>query len=210
MIGFLRGTLVDRTAKGEVLVDVNGVGYRVTVPTGALGRLGPLDGPVALHVHTHVREDALVLYGFPTREERGCFEVLLGAHGVGPSLALAILGAHTPLSLRSAVASDDVDALTVVPGVGKKTAARLLIELKSRLEVDDADGYAGAIAAAGDGVAVEPVDARTDVRAALGELGFGVDEIRAVLRRLPVEGTAQELLRLALRELGGSPTGARR
>lgn len=210
MIGYLRGTLVDRTAKGEVLVDVNGVGYRVSVPTGALGRLGPLDGAVVLHVHTHVREDALVLFGFPTREERGCFEVLLGAHGVGPSLALAILSAHTPVSLRAAVASDDVDALTVVPGVGKKTAARLLIELKSRLDVDDSDGYAGAIAAAGEATGPEPVDPRTDVRAALGELGFGADEIRAVLRRLPAEGTAQELLRLALRELGASPAGARR
>src|SRR5204863_62513 len=88
--------------------------------------------PVFLHVHTHVREDALVLYGFPTRDERACFEALVSAHGVGPALALAILGALSPAALQRAVISDDADAFCAVPGVGRKTAARLLMEAARR------------------------------------------------------------------------------
>ena len=137
MIGSLRGVLLDRFAKGELLVEVGGVGYRVVVPTGTLGAVGELGAPVFLHVHTAVREDAIVLYGFATAEERTCFEALVGAHGVGPALALAILSVHSPSALRRVVLNDDVDALTEVPGVGKKTAARLLLELKSRLELPD-------------------------------------------------------------------------
>ena len=133
MIGSLRGVLLDRTATGEVLVEVGGVGYRATVAPTTLVALGELGSQVFLHVHTHVREDALILYGFATLDERRCFEALIGAHGVGPALALAILSVHSPGALRRALLSDDVDALTLVPGVGKKTAARLLVELKSRL-----------------------------------------------------------------------------
>lgn len=196
MIGYLRGQLVDRTLKGEITIDVGGVGYRVIVPTGLLSRMisaQTLSGSaeVTLFVHTSVREDAITLYGFPTRDDRTCFELVLTAHGVGPSLALAILNVHTPDSLRVALATDDVDALTSVPGVGKKTAARLLVELKSKLA--DLNDYDGAIAAASDAAGetsgpYDPkakADAKSDVRAALAGLGFGTDEIRAVVRRLP-------------------------
>ena len=202
MIGSLRGTLIDRSVKGEALIEVGGVGYLVTVSPSTLSRLGAIDSQVFVHVHTHVREDAFVLYGFIGRDERACFDVLLSAHGVGPALALAILSALTPDSLRMAVATDDVDGLTLVPGVGKKTAARLLIELKSKLDVLGGGDYAAAIAAAGGGVvSSEPADSRTDVRAALTELGYGAEEIRQVLRTLPSEGDASALLKRALATL---------
>jgi holliday junction DNA helicase RuvA len=203
MIGSLRGRLVDRWTKGEVLVEVNGVGYRVTIAPGTVGKLGALDGEVFLHIHTHVREDALILYGFPTRDERACFEVLISAHGVGPALAMSVLSSHTPDSLRHAVATDDVDALTIVPGVGKKTAARLLIELKSKLIGADFGDYDAAIAAASEASGTrneerKAPDPRNDVRAALNELGYGSDEIRNTLRKLPPDGDSAVLLKQAL------------
>ncbi len=118
------------------------------MPAGPAGALGALGSPVFLHVHTHVREDAILLYGFGSREERVCFEALIGAHGVGPAVALSLLSVHSPAALQRAVLSDDLDALMLVPGIGRKTAARLVIELKSRLEADldgsgSADGRAG-------------------------------------------------------------------
>ena len=140
MIGSLRGTLADRPATGEVLVEVGGVGYRASVPASTFAALGPTGSEVFLHVHTHVREDAIVLFGFAHADERRCFEALIGAHGVGPSLALAILSSLSPASLSTAVLEDDVDTLCLVPGVGKKTAARLLLELKARLDLPTLGG----------------------------------------------------------------------
>lgn len=202
MIGSVRGRLIDRTLRGEVLVDVAGVGYRVLVPTGTLEALGELGATVFLHTHLHVRDDALTLFGFATREERICFEALLGAHGVGPSLALAVLSAHSPSSLRAALADDDVDALTVVPGVGKKTAARLLLELKARLDVPELELALDGPSVVGNGAGAS--GARSDLRAALAGLGYGPDEVHHVLRELPPEGDVETLLRDALRLLGAT------
>lgn len=194
MIGSLRGTLVDRPGTGEVLVDVHGVGYRVSVPTSVFASVGPIGSETFLHVHTHVREDAIVLYGFAHADERRCFEALLGAHGVGPSLALAILSSLSPATLSTAVLEDDVDTLCLVPGVGKKTAARLLLELKARLQLPSLGG--------GTRVPVgEDGSGRGEVRAALIELGYGPDEIRGALEQVTDEGPVEELLRSALREL---------
>jgi holliday junction DNA helicase RuvA len=194
MIGSLRGILLDRCAKGEVLVEVGGVGYRVQVTPSALATLGELGGPVFLHVHTHVREDALVLYGFPSADERGCFEALLATHGVGPALAMSVLAVHSPGALRRIVATDDADGLTLVPGVGKKGAARLLLELKSKLDVPEADHEpVPASLAAG--------SARVEVKAALAQLGYGPDEVRLAVQHLPEEGGVEELLRVALKTL---------
>ena len=129
MIGSVRGTVLERGGTGEVLVEVGGVGYRVLVPLGRVAALEP--GAAAfLFTHLHVRDDAMVLFGFPTREERDTFEVLIGASGVGPKLALAILSVHSPGALRRALLDDDLDALTLVPGVGKRTAQRLIVELQ--------------------------------------------------------------------------------
>ena len=198
MIGSLRGILLDRWTTGEVLVEAGGVGYRVHVSAGSLSGLGDLGDPVFLHVHTHVREDAIVLYGFPTREERACFEALLSAHGVGPALGLAILSAHSPASLTRALATDDVEALTLVPGVGKKTAARLLVELKAKMNLDlDVDLVAVGSPGAG-AVAAGP---RAEVRAALAGLGYGPDEVRVATQALPDDGRVEDLLKAALRQL---------
>lgn len=195
MIGSVRGSVLERSASGEVLVEVGGVGYRVLVPLGAVPTLEP-GGPAFLFTHLHVRDDAMVLYGFPTRDERDTFEVLIGANGVGPKLGLAILSIHPPAALRRALVDDDLEALTLVPGVGKRTAQRLLIELKARLEVPDLD--------LADGAPPGPPTARAEVREALGGLGYGPDEIREVLAQLADDAPVEELLREALRSLAGS------
>jgi Holliday junction DNA helicase RuvA len=195
VIGSLRGSLLARSAD-EVLVEVAGVGYRVTVsPTTAIA-LGDLGAEVLVHIHHHVREDAQTLYGFATRDERDCFEGLLGAHGVGPALALAILSVHEPRALARILADDDLGALCLVPGVGKKTAARLLIELKSRLSIPDLGSPIDVVVAAGGARS-----ARADVRDALAGLGYSLDEIRSAVADLPDEGDAALLLRDALARL---------
>ncbi|MDQ1438741.1 MAG: holliday junction helicase RuvA [Acidimicrobiaceae bacterium] len=197
MIGSLRGVLLDRFATGEALVEVGGVGYRVTMVPSALAGLGDPGDPVFLHIHTHVREDALVLYAFPSRDERTCFEALITAHGVGPALGLAILSAHSPASLARALATDDVDALTMIPGVGKKTAARLLVELKAKLDIDLG---ADLVPVNGNGLAPQATPV-AEVRAALAGLGYGLDEVRLATQGLPDDGAVEDLLKSALRQL---------
>ncbi|MGI8809824.1 MAG: Holliday junction branch migration protein RuvA, partial [Acidimicrobiales bacterium] len=193
MIGSLRGVVLDRLPPAELLLEVAGVGYRVTVTAATLAA-GTPGQPLFVHVHTHVREDAIVLYGFPTADERRCFEALLGAHGVGPGLAMAILSALSPQALRRAVATEDADSLVAVPGVGRKTAARLLLELQSRLDLPlDEMPTSGAPAG----------DAHAEVRAALAGLGYGPDEVRSAVRALPTDGSVQELLTSALRQMAG-------
>jgi Holliday junction DNA helicase RuvA len=201
VIGSLRGRLLDRGAD-EVLVEVAGVGYRAVVaPTTAVA-LGDVGDDVFVWVHHHVREDAQTLYGFASLDERRTFEALIGAHGVGPSLALAILSVHAPAALARILADDDVAALCLVPGVGKKTAARLLVELKSRLHVPDR-GTVPAVAGSGSGSGGNGAapSAQADVREALAGLGYGPDEIRAATVDLPDDGDAAVLLREALQRL---------
>ncbi|MDA8075229.1 MAG: Holliday junction branch migration protein RuvA [Actinomycetota bacterium] len=192
MIGSLRGTLAWCGADGDLLVEVGGVGYRVSVPARTAVALGAVGSDVFLHVHTHVREDAIVLYGFAHDDERRCFEALLGAHGVGPALALSVLSALSPAALSAAVLEDDAETLCAVPGIGRKTAARLLIDLKSRLDVPErsgADVGAGSV--------------RAEARAALAELGYAPEEIRRALEGRREDVGVEELLKLALRELAG-------
>ena len=195
MIGSVRGTIIERTTAGDVLIEVGGVGYRVHVPLSLIPAL-EVGANTFLFVHTHVRDDAIVLYGFASRDERETFDVLIGANGVGPRLALAILSVHSPSSLRRCLADDDLDGLVLVPGVGKRTAQRLMIELKSRLEVPDLD------LAAVPGTSSST--ARSEVRDALSGLGYSADEVRDVLGQLPEDGTVEDLLRDALRLLAGS------
>ncbi len=203
MIGSLRGSLLDRQPArtgpaAEITIEVGGVGYRVLVAAGTLGAIGELGGPVFVHVHTHVREDAITLYGFPSRDERQVFEALLGAPGVGPAVALAILATHSPTALRRVARTDDVDALCLVPGIGKRTAAKLLLELQSRLEVDVDPGPD--LRLVGGGMAPAR-DAHAEVRAALAGLGYSADEVRETLRALPESGEVDALLRQALQAL---------
>jgi Holliday junction DNA helicase RuvA len=192
VIGSLRGVVLERTAEAEVLVEVGGVGYRVVVTPRALAAIEP-GASVFLHVHHHIREDAQTLYGFLARDERECFEALLGAHRVGPALALAILGTYPPDELRRIVADGDAAALTLVPGIGKQGAARMLPELKGRFAVPG----------------LEPMSATPSngasptqhVAEALSGLGYTTEEIRDALRELPSEADAASLLRDALKVL---------
>jgi Holliday junction DNA helicase RuvA len=194
VIGSVRGKVIERSVAGEVLVEVGGVGYRVNVPVRVVPTLEP-GGSAFLFTHLHVREDAMVLYGFPTRDERDTFETLITATGVGPKLALAILSVHTPNTLRRGLADDDLDALVLVPGVGKRTAQRLLVELKSRLDVPDLD-----LVDAPNGASP-----RGEVRDALVGLGYSAEEVRGVLTQLDDDdGSVEDLLRDALKVLAGS------
>lgn len=199
MIGALRGLVLERRAlsdaAAELVVDVGGVGYRVTVAPRLAASAVVGDGEISLSVHTHVREAAITLYGFSSSEERDAFELLLGAHGVGPALALAVISVHPPGRLAEIVAAGDADALTLVPGVGKKTATRLLVELKARYDqFEIGELLPPSPSALGPSVTA-------DVSEALTQLGYGPEEVRAALRLLPSEGSAEELLRLALRDL---------
>ena len=198
MIGSLRGRLLDRHHDGELLVEVTGLGYRVQVTPSTSVTVGDLDDEVFIHVHHAVREDSETLYGFATLDERRVFETLIGSHGVGPALGLAILSVHDPEALRRVVANADIAALCLVPGVGKKTAARLLVELESRLELPERD--TGPVVVDGVGGSNGP-DSRSDVRVALDGLGYGSEEIRAALNDLPEAVESSELLRDALRRL---------
>ncbi|HKH06577.1 MAG TPA: Holliday junction branch migration protein RuvA [Acidimicrobiales bacterium] len=200
MIGSLRGTLIDRGA-GEVLVEVGGVGYAVVVaPTTAVA-LGAIGDEVFVWTHHHVREDVDTLYGFATRDEKATFVALIGAHGVGPAMALAILSVHGPGSLARVLVDDDVAALCLVPGVGQKTAARLLIELKSRLDVPIGEAIPAGLAAGNGHGRTSLPSPHADVREALAGLGYGPDEVRVAASDLPDEGDAATLLRLALARL---------
>src|SRR5579883_1261728 len=165
MIGRLTGKVVSHEAEGGVLLDVGGVGYELVVPLGTLGRARPDEtGRVTLWVHTHVREDALALFGFADASERAAFRLLLGVSNVGPKIAVAVLGALPVDELGRAVARRDLGAITAVPGVGKKIAERLLLELRDKLAA--LSPAAGAAAGPGAG-AIAADDAAERLRGAL-------------------------------------------
>lgn len=192
MIGSLRGEILERDLAGSVLIEVGGVGYVVSVSQRALAELEPSTSAF-LYVHHHIREDNQQLFGFLAREERVTFQTLIATHGVGPALAMAIIATHPPIVLVDIVANQDVASLTLVPGVGRKTAERLLVELKSRLSVPVLGGV---------GAASTGSSAVADVREALAGLGYGDAEIRDTLRDLPATDDAAALLRDALKSLG--------
>ena len=133
MIGRLAGRIVDDGADGVLVVDVGGVGYEVMVPLGTVGRLVANDGIVTLFIHTHVREDALLLYGFASLEDRAAFRLLTGISAIGPKIAMSILGSLSLSELAVAVTRGETARLTKIPGVGKKTAERIALELKDKL-----------------------------------------------------------------------------
>ena len=197
MIGSVRGEVLERWGDGTVLIDVGGVGYEITVSPRAFGELEPTTSAF-LYIHHHIREDDQTLYGFLTRDERTTFKTLIATHGVGPALALAILATYPPAALVDVVANGDVGALKAVPGVGPKTAQRLLVELRDRLSLPVLDGDLGTAAGTVGGPGASTVGA---VREALAGLGYGADEIRDAVRELPGEGDAATLLRDALKLL---------
>ena len=202
MIGSLRGVLLSRSPGAELVIEVSGVGYRVQVTPKTAAAVGSPGAEAFVHISHIVREDAQTLYGFATLDERRTFEALIGARGVGPAMALAIMAVHDPDKLRQAVSDDDVDMLCLVPGVGPKTAVRLLVELKSRLDLPEVQALPGANGSESAAEAAD--DPRVDVRAALDRLGYGAEEARSVLAELPADDDAAVLLREALRRLANA------
>jgi len=196
-IGSLRGelTLVDDQ---EIIIEVGGVGYRILIPPSTQKQFGEAGSETLIYTHHHFREDAQSLYGFPTREECLFFEALISTHGVGPSLGLAILSTHSPNELAQILADQDSDALCVVPGIGKKTAARLIVELQSK--IDSASIPLKNNELNGEGISSQDSGLR-DVRDALSGLGYGKEEIQIAMRDLPPNTEPSLLLKLALQEL---------
>lgn len=135
MIGRITGSIANREADGSVVIDVHGVGYEVFVPAGAAGRVESEPGqPISLHIHTHVREDAITLFGFATAEDRAAFRALLKVSSIGPKLALAIIGVMNASELQDAVARQDKTAFKGISGVGRKTVERILVDLRDKLD----------------------------------------------------------------------------
>jgi Holliday junction DNA helicase RuvA len=199
MIGQLRGRLADKRPN-QVMVDVGGVGYLVAVPLSTFAVLGELHTEVTLLIHTHVREDALALYGFLSSREKHFFELLLGASGVGPSLALKILSGMSVEELVPAIRTGDVARLTKIPGVGRKTAERMVVELKDKLE---------AVTVAEEKLPASKAGVEADVVSALTNLGYdGLTAENAVAEGKRSVGTAsfEKLLKAALQELS-APKG---
>ncbi len=197
MIAFLHGSLFEKHPN-RLIVNVGGVGYEVFVPLSTFYGLGEPGADVSLRIHTHVREDALTLYGFATPLEEDLFEKMIAVSGIGPRLALAVLSGIDPQDLVRAVELADVARLTAIPGVGKKTSERIVLELKDRLPPSARAGTPGAAG---------PVPLRDDVLSALVNLGYhrplAERAVDAALKAFggPSGAVFEPTLRRALREL---------
>lgn len=187
MIGRLTGEIVEK-GPDRLLLDVHGVGYDIAATPHTLAELPGAGRSAVLHTHLHVREDMLALFGFASGDERDVFQILIGVSGVGPKLALAIMATLRPDDLRNVVVAEDVAALTAVPGIGQRSAQKLLLELRPKLDVPDSPLVASS--------------ALAEVREALEGLGYQPAEIREVVKDLPSDGSVEDSLRLALQELG--------
>jgi holliday junction DNA helicase RuvA len=197
MIGWLRGRLIRDDLLGQALIDVGGVGYEVSVPAGTLARARTVDGELELFVHTHVREDSLDLFAFADESDRRVFRQLIGVPNIGPRTALGVMSALPVADLARAVRDADHVGLARVPGIGKKTAARLVLELKGKLVVDDSTSPAGQPATSG--------DARARLLSALTNMGYRAGEAERAVASLgdEVDRTPlSELLKQALARLG--------
>jgi len=204
MIGQLRGRLTDKRPN-QILIDVGGVGYIVAVPFSTYAALGELHTEVTLLIHTHVREDALSLYGFLSSREKHLFEMLLSASGVGPTLALKILSGMSAEELIPAIRGNDLARLTKIPGVGRKTAERMVVELKDKLESMAVAEQKPAVAS--------PAGAEADVVSALINLGYDgrtAENAVAEGRREAGVSSFEKLLKASLQSLTGQKGKAAR
>jgi Holliday junction DNA helicase RuvA len=188
MIAGLHGRL-ESLGSDWAIINVGGIGFQVYMPTSTLSLLGAIGEEVKLHTHLHLREDNATLYGFATADELRFFQTLLGVSGLGPKLALAMLSAMSVDKLTMAIATGSVDLLTIIPGIGKKVADRLVLELKDKI----AAGWVTTPAA-------QLAEANTDVLAALTSLGYSVAEATRAVATLPPSSdlTLEERLKLAL------------
>jgi holliday junction DNA helicase RuvA len=189
MISSLRGTVLSIQAPTALVLEVGGVGYRLNVPSTVFDELDGVGRPAYLHTYLQVREDALTLYGFSSEDQRSLFELLLTVQGVGPRLALAVLSTLSLDVLRRAVAQEQADVLDRVPGVGRRTAEKIVFALKDRLGTQDVLSGLGAVA-----------DVDTEVIAALTALGYSVVEAQAAVQSIDKKDAAsvEDRIRLAL------------
>lgn len=195
MIGRLTGVIADRSAEGTCVVDVGGVGYEVFVPPNLLEALPRAPETVVLFVHTHVREDTLSLYGFPSNDARAVFRALLGVSSVGPKLAMSILNVLAPEDLRLAISREDKNAFRGISGVGKKIVERILIDLRDRLPVAETTAIRPKMKPSG------ATDPRSQVVNALIQMGYkpaeaerAVGQLSAQVMSEPVEKLLREAL----------------
>ena len=196
MIGSLNG-LIKNKKPSEVLIEVNGVGYEVHVPLSTSFKLPPIDQQTHLLTHLIIREDQHTLYGFATEEERNLFRALIRISGVGPKLAITILSGTNVEDFVRSVQAQDADALIHLPGIGKKTAERLLVEMKDRI-----DQIGGVNLKEGDGIESSGIQVIKETHNALTSLGYKSVEARKILEKIDSKGlTVEELLRQALQSL---------
>lgn len=195
MIASIRGSLIF-VGVDHCVVETSGVGFLIYAPRNVLGALGELGGDVLLYTHLHIREDVLALYGFASPDQRHLFETLLGVSGVGPKVALSVLSSGASDEVRAAIAGGDTTRLTRVPGVGKKMAERLVLELRGKLDVKGLPASAGATPAL--------MAVNADLAEMLVGLGFSAAEASAAIGALPPDAPAEleERLRLALKYFG--------
>ncbi len=196
MIGSLRGKLTDKRPN-QVLLETGGVGYQVQIPLSTFAALGALHAEVSLLIHTHVREDQLALYGFLTAREKQCFELLISASGVGPSLALKILSGMSIEDLVPAIRKGDLAQLVQIPGVGRKTAERIVVELRDKV---------AAVEVPESGKPATRSQLESDVASALVNLGYDARSVERAIEKARGAGGAdfEKFLRDALQILGGS------
>ncbi len=196
MIGRLHGRLLAKQPP-SILVDVNGIGYEVDVSMTTFCELPAVDAPVTLHIHMAVREDGHFLYGFLTETERSAFRQLIKISGVGARMALAVLSGLNVDELAAAIARQDVACFTRIPGIGKKTAERLLLELKGKLDTVTATAAA---TQSGTPLTSDPLQDTID---ALIALGYNAREAQSSVKALPTGVSTTEAIRLALKQLSG-------
>jgi Holliday junction DNA helicase RuvA len=198
MIAWLKGQLLEKQAP-TLLLNVNGVGYELEAPMTTFYELPAVDETVVLFVHMVVREDAQLLFGFSSRQQRELFRSLIKVNGVGPKVALAILSTLSAQELLQSMANEDFKQLTQVPGIGMKTAQRLVVEMKDRLEKEFGDVALEARAQAG-----SAANDKDDAVAALVSLGYRPNDASRIVKSLPSELSSEELIRQALRSLSGN------
>lgn len=199
MIAFLKGALAGKTA-ACAYIDVQGVGYAVGMSQGALSKLPAVGEPVQVHTYLQVSDSGIALYGFLTLEEKALFERLIGVSGVGPKVALAALSSFTPEALVAAVQAQDVAAVQKIPGVGKKTASRIILELKGSFDQGLASLFD--VSGAPSSAAAAAAERLKGAREALLALGFASAEAEVALKGAPEDADENALIKYALKRLG--------
>lgn len=198
MIAFLRGTIFEKHPT-QVILEANGVGYDVVIPVSTFSTLGDVGSTAALRVYTHVREDAILLFGFATAEEKGLFEKLISVSGIGPKLGITILSGLSAGDIVSAIRNSQTERLVRIPGIGKKTAERLVVELRDKLDAFGAATPSPVLSGAGKPAPMSDLD--QDVLSALVNLGAARPQAEAAVRKARAAGPAEDFQTLFRRAM---------